>query len=122
MALVLIVEDSPSTLEAFKITLEGAGHRVITAENGTLAIARAKTEKPDVIMMDIVMPEMNGFQATRRISSDPETAQIPIIMVTTKDQETDRVWGKRQGAVGYLTKPVSDKDLLAEIKRVLEAG
>lgn len=119
MALVLIVEDSPSTLEAFRTALAKGGHEVITAEDGNVAIARARAEKPDVIMMDIVMPEMNGFQATRRITTDTETAHIPIIMVTTKDQETDKVWAKRQGAVGYLTKPVSDSELLAEIDRVM---
>lgn len=119
MALVLIVEDSPSTLEAFRTALEKGGHQVITAEDGNKAIARARADKPDVIMMDIVMPEMNGFQATRRITSDDETAHIPVIMVTTKDQETDKVWAKRQGAAGYLTKPVTDNDLLAEIDRVL---
>ncbi|WLD57554.1 response regulator [Salinispirillum sp. LH 10-3-1] len=119
MALVLIVEDSPSTLEAFRTALVKGGHEVITAEDGNIAIARARAEKPDVIMMDIVMPEMNGFQATRRITTDAETAHIPIIMVTTKDQETDRVWAKRQGAVGYLTKPVTDSELLAEIERVM---
>lgn len=120
MALVMVVEDSPSTLEAFRNALEKAGHQVIPAIDGNDAINRAKTDRPDVILMDIVMPEMNGFQATRRITSDPDTAHIPVVMVTTKDQETDKVWGKRQGAVGYLTKPVSDKELVEEVARVLK--
>lgn len=119
MARVLVVEDSPSTMQSFRKTLENAGHSVIAAADGNEAISKARSEQPEVILMDIVMPEMNGFQATRRLTSDPETAHIPVVMVTTKDQETDRVWGKRQGAVGYLTKPVSDDELIREVERVL---
>lgn len=119
MARVMVVEDSPSTFEAFRQALEKAGHQVIAAADGNEAIARAKAEKPDLVLMDIVMPEMNGFQATRRLTSNPDTSHIPVVMVTTKDQETDKVWGRRQGAVGYLTKPVSDQELLAEVARVL---
>lgn len=120
MALVLVVEDSPGTQETFRKVLKKAGHQVILAADGNDAINRAKSEKPDVILMDIVMPEMNGFQATRKLTSDPETAHIPVVMVTTKDQETDKVWGTRQGAVGYLTKPVSDAALVNEVARVLK--
>ncbi|MCH8552865.1 MAG: response regulator [Natronospirillum sp.] len=119
MARVLVVEDSPSTLAAFRKALENAGHSVIAAADGNEAIGKARADQPDVILMDIVMPEMNGFQATRRLTSDAETSHIPVVMVTTKDQETDRMWGKRQGAVGYLTKPVTDKDLVREVERVL---
>ena len=120
MALVLVVEDSPGTQEKFRKALEKAGHQVVLAADGNDAIGRAKSDKPDVILMDIVMPEMNGFQATRKLTSDPDTAHIPVVMVTTKDQETDKVWGKRQGAVGYLTKPVSDEALVNEVARVLK--
>ncbi|MEX0584500.1 MAG: response regulator [Natronospirillum sp.] len=119
MARILVVEDSPSTYEAFRQALEKAGHEVSVAPNGNAAIKRAKADKPDLILMDIVMPEMNGFQATRRLTSDPETASIPVVMVTTKDQETDKVWSRRQGAVGYLTKPVKGQDLVDEVARVL---
>lgn len=119
MARILVVEDSPSTLETFRKALENAGHSVLKAVDGNEAINVARAEQPDVILMDIVMPEMNGFQATRRLTSDAETSHIPVVMVTTKDQETDRVWGKRQGAVGYLTKPVSDQQLIKEVERVL---
>jgi twitching motility two-component system response regulator PilH len=79
----------------------------------------AKSAKPDLVLMDVVMPELNGFQATRKLSQDPETKNIPVIMVTTKDQETDRVWGQRQGARGFMVKPVDEVDLLTEIQKFL---
>ncbi len=118
MAKVLIVDDSPT--ETYKLTsmLEKNGHTVITAENGEEGVAKAKAELPQLVLMDIVMPGLNGFQATRQLSKAPETANIPVIIVTTKDQETDRVWGMRQGAKAYLTKPIDEKELLATIARV----
>ena len=120
MAKVLIVDDSPT--ETYKLTslLEKHGHTAIAAANGDEGVASAKQEQPDVVLMDIVMPGLNGFQATRQLSKAPETAQIPVIIVTTKDQETDRVWGMRQGAKAYLTKPINEKeliDLIAELAR-----
>lgn len=118
MAKVLIVDDSPT--ETYKLTsmLEKNGHTVITAENGEEGVAKAKAELPQLVLMDIVMPGLNGFQATRQLSKAPETANIPVIIVTTKDQETDRVWGMRQGAKAYLTKPIEEKELLATIAQV----
>ena len=118
MAKVLIVDDSPT--ETYKLTgmLEKNGHSVITAENGEQGVATAKAEIPDLVLMDIVMPGLNGFQATRQLGKSPETSHIPVIIVTTKDQETDRVWGMRQGAKAYLTKPIDEKDLLATITQV----
>lgn len=118
MAKVLIVDDSPT--ETYKLTsmLEKNGHTVITAENGEEGVAKAKAELPQLVLMDIVMPGLNGFQATRQLSKAPETAKIPVIIVTTKDQETDRVWGMRQGAKAYLTKPIEEKELLATIAQV----
>lgn len=115
MARVLIVDDSPT--ETYKLTsiLEKNGHSVITAENGEQGVAVAKKELPDLVLMDIVMPGLNGFQATRQLSKAQETAHIPVIIVTTKDQETDRVWGMRQGAKAYLTKPISEKTLVQAI-------
>jgi twitching motility two-component system response regulator PilH len=92
---------------------------VLKAENGADGVALARQEKPDVVLMDIVMPGLNGFQATRQLSKDPETSAIPVIIVTTKDQETDKVWGKRQGARDYLTKPVDEETLLKTINAVL---
>ena len=116
MAKVLIVDDSPT--ETYKLTsvLEKHGHVVVTAENGEQGVAVAKVEKPDLVLMDIVMPGLNGFQATRQLSKSPETSAIPVVIVTTKDQETDRVWGLRQGAKAYLTKPIEEKELVAVIK------
>ena len=115
---VLIVDDSPT--ETYKLTsmLEKNGHTVITAGNGEDGVAMAKAELPHLVLMDIVMPGLNGFQATRQLSKAPETANIPVIIVTTKDQETDRVWGMRQGAKAYLTKPIDEKELLSTIAQV----
>jgi twitching motility two-component system response regulator PilH len=119
MARVLVVDDSPTETHSFKTMLEQHGHEVLMAENGADGVALARQEKPDVVLMDIVMPGLNGFQATRQLTKDPGTQHIPVIIVTTKDQETDRVWGKRQGALGYLVKPVSAVRLMEEIERVM---
>ena len=122
MALVLIVDDSPTETHLLREMLEKNGHSVITAENGALGVKTCKEKKPDLVLMDVVMPELNGFQATRQLSKDPETAHIPIIIVTTKDQETDRLWGLKQGARDYLTKPVSEKALITTLKSLLGQG
>ena len=119
MAVVLIVDDSPTQAENQKRILETAGHQVIFAENGDFGIAQAKSKQPDVILMDVVMPEMNGFQATRKLTRDPATKNIPVILVTTKNQKTDRLWGQRQGAKGYVVKPVIADELLNTIDRCL---
>jgi len=119
MAQVLIVDDSPTEAHVLKGMLEKNGFEVATAENGTEGIERAKALKPDLILMDVVMPGLNGFQATRQLTKDPETSDIPVIIVTTKDQETDRVWGLRQGAKDFLTKPISEKTLMEKIGLVL---
>ena len=91
------------------------------ADSGEAGIEKAKETLPDLVLMDVVMPGMNGFQATRKITKGKETAGIPVIICTTKDQETDRVWGMRQGASDYITKPVQEADLLAKIKSALGA-
>lgn len=122
MAQVLIVDDSPTETHLLREMLEKNGHSVITAENGALGVKTCKEKKPDLVLMDVVMPELNGFQATRQLSKDPETAHIPIIIVTTKDQETDRLWGLKQGARDYLTKPVSEKALMTTLKSLLGQG
>jgi len=119
MARVLIIDDSPTETYSLRSMLEKNGFEVLEAENGADGVAIARQEKPDVILMDIVMPGLNGFQATRQITKDPETSHIPVIIVTTKDQETDRVWGKRQGAKDYLAKPVEEGTLVETIKRAL---
>ena len=121
MARVLIVDDSPT--EMYKLTgmLEKHGHQVLKAENGADGVALASREKPDAVLMDIVMPGLNGFQATRQLSkhNDPSINSIPIIIITTKDQETDKIWGERQGARDYLTKPVDEETLIATLNKVL---
>lgn len=111
MARILIVDDSPSQLFGMQKIVEKMGHEVITAANGEEGVRTAKEQIPDLILMDIVMPELNGFQATRKISRDERTSHIPIIMVTTKNLQTDKVWGMRQGAKDYLVKPVNEKSL-----------
>ena len=113
---VLVVDDSPT--ERFFLTdlLRKNGYDVTTAENGEQGVVMAKADRPDLILMDVVMPGLNGFQATRQISRDPATQGVPVIMCTTKDQETDRVWGMRQGATDYVTKPVVVDELLAKIR------
>src|ERR1700679_510961 len=107
MALILIVDDSPTEVHVMQKALESHGFRTVAAADGAEALAKAKSMKPDLIFMDVVMPGVNGFQATRKLAADPDTKEIPVIMVTSKDQETDRIWGMRQGAVDYLVKPVS---------------
>lgn len=115
MARILIVDDSPTEVHVLKGMLEKNNFAVLIAANGEEGIARAKQEKPDLILMDVVMPGLNGFQATRSLTKDPDTGHIPVIIVTTKDQETDRVWGLRQGAKDFITKPVVETDLIAKI-------
>lgn len=111
MARILIVDDSPSQLMGIRRIVEKLGHEALTAEDGAAGVEMAKRELPDLILMDVVMPNLNGFQATRSISREPTTKHIPVILVTTKDQETDRMWGMRQGARAYLTKPFSEEEL-----------
>lgn len=119
MARVLIVDDSPTEVHVLKSILEKNGHQVNSADNAEDGIKTAKESMPDLILMDVVMPGMNGFQATRAITKDPKTQNIPIIIVTTKDQETDRVWGLRQGARDYIAKPVVEGELVEKINAVL---
>lgn len=120
MANVLIVDDSPTELYQLKAMLEKHGHKVYTAENGADGVALCRAEKPDIVLMDIVMPGLNGFQATRQLSKGADTSHIPVLIVTTKDQETDRVWGMRQGAKDYLTKPIREEVLVKTLSSVLD--
>ncbi|QIL71607.1 response regulator [Diaphorobacter sp. HDW4B] len=112
---VLVVDDSKTELMYLTDLLQKKGMQVRTAENADEAIKRLAEEKPDLILMDVVMPGQNGFQLTRSISRDPLYADVPIIMCTSKNQETDRVWGMRQGARAYITKPVDPAELQAKI-------
>ena len=122
MARILIVDDSPSQLMGIRRIVEKLGHEALTAEDGAAGVEAAKRELPDLILMDVVMPNLNGFQATRSITREPTTRHIPVILVTTKDQDTDRVWGMRQGAKAYVTKPIDDAELTRVIKEYLPAG
>src|SRR3977135_1407920 len=115
---ILIVDDSPTDRQFFMETLSKQGYQVVTAENGDEAITEAKSEKPDLILMDVVMPGTNGFQATRAITRDETTKHIPVIVVTSKNQETDSVWVMRQGAKDYLMKPIDSKELLAKVASI----
>jgi twitching motility two-component system response regulator PilH len=119
MARILIVDDSPSQLMGIRRIVEKLGHEALTAEDGAAGVEAAKRELPDLILMDVVMPNLNGFQATRSITREPTTRHIPIVLVTTKDQDTDRVWGMRQGAKAYITKPFSETELADMIQQML---
>jgi twitching motility two-component system response regulator PilH len=119
MASILIVDDSPTEVHVFKTMLEKNGHTVAVAVTGEEGIERAKEIVPDLVLMDIVMPGINGFQATRQLATNDITANIPVIIVTTKDQETDKVWGIRQGAKDYIVKPVKEKDLIDRVNSAL---
>ena len=99
--------------------LKKHGHEILTAKDGAEGVEVAKAEIPDLVLMDVVMPKINGFQATRQITKNPSTSHIPVIIVTTKDQETDRIWGERQGAKGYVTKPVDEETLFETINKFL---
>lgn len=122
MARILIVDDSPSQLMGIRRIVEKLGHEAMTAEDGAAGVRAARDLLPDLILMDVVMPNLNGFQATRTIKRDPATSHIPVILVTTKDQETDRIWGIRQGAQGYLTKPFSEAELTEAIVSTIGQG
>ncbi len=116
---VLIIDDSPTETHRLTGLLEKNGYEVLAADSGEAGYAVALSEQPDAVLMDIVLPGVNGFQATRQLSKASETEHIPVIIVTTKDQETDKVWGMRQGAKAYLTKPVNEKNLISILKEVI---
>lgn len=118
MARILIVDDSPSQLLGIQRIVEKLGHETITATDGAAGVEAAKASLPDLVLMDVVMPNLNGFQATRTLKREPSTQNIPVILVTTKDQDTDRMWGMRQGARAYITKPFSEDELSEVIERI----
>ena len=115
---ILIVDDSPTERHVLNDMLTKSGYEVVASDNGEDAILKAKSLKPDLILMDVVMPGLNGFQATRAISRDPDTRAIPIILCTSKSQETDKIWGMRQGARDYIVKPVNRDELLEKIAAI----
>jgi twitching motility two-component system response regulator PilH len=119
---ILVVDDSPTDRQFMLETLAKKGYQVVTAENGEDAIAKAKSELPDLILMDVVMPGLNGYQATRQITRDDATKHIPVIMCTSKGADTDKIWGLRQGANDYLIKPIDAGQLLAKIAQLNAAS
>ena len=112
---ILIVDDSPTERHVLSELLTQNGYQVITAENGEEGVEKAKSEQPDLVLMDVVMPGLNGYQATRTLTREESTKHIPIIVCTSKGQETDQIWGLRQGAQDYLVKPVNGEELLSKI-------
>jgi len=119
MANILIVDDSPTQVQSLIKILNKNGHETITAENGDAALKIAREKLPDLILMDVVMPGLNGFQATRHITNTEGTQHIPVIILSSKDQETDKVWAKRQGASAYIIKPATEEELISAIDKLL---
>lgn len=115
---VLVVDDSPTDLANLKSIVADAGCMVFTASNGREALEKAKTERPDVIFLDIIMPEMDGYEACRELSSDDETKNIPVVFVTSKQQKADRVWAKMQGGKAFVAKPFTTEDIVAHLDAV----
>jgi len=120
MAHILVVDDSATDRYVFKKMLEKNGHQVSVAEDGQEGVSLARQLKPDLILMDVVMPVLNGFQATRELARSDTTRRIPIVMITTKDAESDVEWAKRQGASAYIVKPAKEGRLIETIGRLLE--
>lgn len=120
MTTVLVIDDSPSEMAKFRDILAKNNYQILEAINGAQGYQMAVEHLPDIILMDVVMPEMNGFQATRKITRGQSTAHIPVVMISTKNQETDRVWGLRQGAKEYIVKPIDELRLINMILKVME--
>jgi twitching motility two-component system response regulator PilH len=120
MALIMIVDDSPTEVHVFRTALEKHGYETVAASDGQECLTLAREVKPDLILMDVVMPGVNGYQATRSLTRDPQTKAIPVVMISSKNQETDRIWGMRQGAADYLTKPVTEAVLVAKTRELLD--
>ncbi len=116
---ILVVDDSATERHILGEILTKQGFEVSFAESGEMGVAKAKQDMPDLVLMDVVMPGLNGFQATRAITKDPVTANIPVLLCTTKDQDTDKIWGMRQGAKDYLVKPVNVAELLSKIAALI---
>ena len=114
---ILLVDDSPAQLQEMKDAIASVDAHVFTAHSGNEAVAKAKAEKPDIIFMDIVMDDLDGYGACRNIKADTDTSEIPVVFVTTKNQRADRLWADKQGAAAMITKPFEADELLAQIAR-----
>jgi twitching motility two-component system response regulator PilH len=119
MARIMIIDDSPTDTMVFTTVLEKNGHVVSSAGSAEEGLEAIRRDPPDLVLMDVILPGMNGFQATRALARDPATSAIPVIIVSTKNMETDRVWGLRQGAKDYLVKPPSERELINRIAALL---
>jgi twitching motility two-component system response regulator PilH len=115
----LIVDDSKAELTNLKTILSDAGWMVVTADQGKEAIQKAQAEKPSIIFLDIVMPDMDGYEACRLLAADPATKDIPVVFVTSKGQKADKVWGQMQGAKGHVTKPYSADQITDQLKALV---
>ena len=122
MKKILIIDDSPTETHKLTTILEANDYAVEVAEDGAEGLKSAQILLPDLIIMDVVMPGVNGFQATRQLSRNPKTKGIPVVIVSSKDQDTDKVWGMRQGARAYLVKPVEERQLLSVVNEALSVG
>ena len=120
MATILLIEDSPTDRAVFTQWLERAGHTVLAADNAEDGMQIAREKRPGLVLMDVVLPGMSGFQATRAMGRDDATRDIPVLIVSTKNMETDKAWGLRQGAVDYIVKPPREEDLIARINHLVK--
>lgn len=119
MATILLIDDSPTDRAVFTQWLERAGHQVLAADNAEDGLKLAREHHPCLVLMDVVLPGMSGFQATRALARDEATRQIPVLIVSTKNMETDKAWGLRQGALDYIVKPPREEDLIARINQLV---
>jgi chemotaxis family two-component system response regulator PixH len=119
MVTILVVEDSPSERELISDYLEKGGYTVISAEDAKIALEKTKTQKPDLVITDIVMPGMNGFELCRSLKKNPETKDLPVVICSSKNQELDKLWGKKQGVDVYLTKPFTREDILQAVQKIV---
>jgi len=119
MAHILIIDDSPADTDIVKNMLETQGYQTSEANNGEEGIQKAKDTQPNLVIMDVVMPGLNGFQATRKITKSPDTKSIPVLIVSSKNMESDRAWGLMQGAKDFLVKPIKQDELLTTVKKWL---
>jgi twitching motility two-component system response regulator PilH len=122
MGKVMVVDDAVSELKLMERILRSAGHQVSCYDGGELLEQRVATERPDVLLLDIVMPNRNGYELLRSLRKDPRTRDTPVVFVSSKNQESDRVWGKRQGAADYLSKPFSPEQLLTIVRRFVHGA
>lgn len=118
MTTILVVEDTPSEMELMTLYLRESGYKVLTATNGKEALEKVSQEKPDVVITDVVMPDMNGFELCRSLKKNPDTKNVPVIACTSKNQELDRLWGMKQGVDIYLTKPYTKEEIIRAVRSV----